>query len=209
MKKKDVVRLTEEERKVCKDTVARLKGSSQKARRARILLKVDADGPQWTDRRAADAFDCRVRTVEKLRQRCVLQSFELALNGRKRGPKVPRTLLDGQQEAELIALRLSPPPKGYARWSLRLLARQAIQLEITPTISHPTVANTLQKNGITGRSIQHWMLPAPRNGELAACRENVLATYARPHNPEQPVICMAEQPVQLVRETRQPLPATE
>ena len=82
--KKYVVRLTDEERKICDSTVDRLKGSSQKARRARILLQVDADGPGWTDRQVADAFRCRVKTVENVRRRCVLEGFELALCGRQR-----------------------------------------------------------------------------------------------------------------------------
>ena len=82
--KKYVVRLTDEERKICDSTVDRLKGSSQKARRARILLQVDADGPGWTDRQVADAFRCRVKTVENVRRRCVLEGFELALRGRQR-----------------------------------------------------------------------------------------------------------------------------
>ena len=67
--KKYVVRLTDEERKICKDTINRLTGSSQKARRARILLQVDADGPAWVDRRVAEAFRCRVKTVENVRRR--------------------------------------------------------------------------------------------------------------------------------------------
>ena len=190
--------------------MARLKGSSQRARRARILLKVEAGGPGWTDRGAADPFDCRVRTVEKVRPRRVLEGFELALNGRARDPKVPRKPHDGQPEAQLIALRLGPPPKGDVRWSPRLLARQAVELEIIPALSRPTVANTLRRNGITGPSLQHWTLPAPQNGAFAARRgrEDALAACARPYDAERPVIRTDGQPVQLVRETRQRLPAT-
>ena len=66
MRKKYIVRLTEEERKICDEMIGKLKGSSQKARRARILLKVDADGPGWTDQRVADAFSCRTKTVENV-----------------------------------------------------------------------------------------------------------------------------------------------
>ena len=141
--------------------MARLKGSSQKARRARILLKADADGPGWTAERAADAFECRVRTVENLRRRCVLESFELALHGRKRGPKVLRQLLDGKQEAQLIVLRWGPPPKGYGQGSLRLLARQAVELRITPSIGHTTVATTLNKTASRGAASSTGGCPLP------------------------------------------------
>lgn len=101
--KKYVVLLTVKERKICEARVDRLKGSSQKARRARILLQVDADGPGWTDRQVAHAFRCRVKTVENVRGRCVLEGFRLALCGRQhRGPPVPK-LLEGEQEARVIA----------------------------------------------------------------------------------------------------------
>ena len=148
--KKYVVRLTDEERKICKDTIDRLTGSSQKARRARILLQVDADGPAWVDRRVAEAFRCRVKTVENVRRRCVLEGFQLALCGKQRsGPPVPK-LLDGEQEAQLIALRLGPPPPGCGSWSLRLLARQVVELGMVASISHETVRQTLKKTVLRG-----------------------------------------------------------
>lgn len=143
--KKYIVRLTEEERRICNETVARLKGSSQKARRARILLQADSDGPGWSDRLVAEAYKCRVRTVENVRRRFVLEGFERALEGRQRSePPVPKRL-DGEQEAQLIALRLGTPPQGYGSWSLRLLARQVVELGIVGTISHETVRQTLKK----------------------------------------------------------------
>ena len=112
--KRYIVRLTAQEREVCRETVRKLNGSSEKVRRAQILLKADADGPAWTDERIADAFSCRTKTVENIRQRCVLEGFERALERKRReSPPVPK-LLDGEQEAHIIALRLGPPPKGYA-----------------------------------------------------------------------------------------------
>src|SRR5262249_43689395 len=87
--------------------------------RARILLKADADGPKWTDAKIADAFDCRTRSVESLRERLVMEGFEVALHGRPKS-RVRSKVLDGEQEAKIIALRLGPPPKGFANWTLRL-----------------------------------------------------------------------------------------
>ena len=146
--KKYVVRLTDEERKCCDATVDKLAGSSQKARRARILRQVDADGTNWTDRQVAAAFRCRIRTVENTRRRCVLEGFEQALEGRQRSaPPVPK-LLDGEQEAQLIALRLGPPPEGYASWSLRLLARRVVELGMVDSISHETARQTLKKTAL-------------------------------------------------------------
>ena len=79
MGKKYIVRLTAQEREVCQQTLRKLNGGSEKVRRAQILLKADADGPGWTDRQIADAFSCRTKTVENIRQRCVLEGFEQAL----------------------------------------------------------------------------------------------------------------------------------
>lgn len=143
MKKLYIVRLTDAERDTLRGVVKKLSGSSQKVRRAQMLLKADANGPAWTDAKIADAFDCRIRTVENLRERFATAGFELTLNG---VPKKPRPkLLDGKQEAKVIALRLGPPPKGYANWSLRLLADRVVELSIAESISHETVRQTLKK----------------------------------------------------------------
>jgi hypothetical protein len=146
MQKKYVVRLTDEERSELQAVVKKLKGSSQKVKRAQILLKADADGANWTDQQIADAFGCRTQTVERIRQRLVEGGFRETLEGAKR--KQPRArLLDGEQEAQVIAMRLGSPPAGYANWTLRLLARKVVELSIVDSISHETVRQTLKKTG--------------------------------------------------------------
>ena len=112
MHKKYIVRLTNEERETLRSVVRKLKGSSQKVRRAQVLLKADADGPNWTDTRIAEAFDCRTKTVENIRQRLVRDGFEVALNGKKRESPPRAKALDGEQEAKVIAMRLGSPPQG-------------------------------------------------------------------------------------------------
>jgi hypothetical protein len=99
MNKKFIVRLSEEERGICQEIVKKLKGSSQKVRRAQILLKADADGPGWTDAKIAEAFNCRVQTIENLRKRLVTEGFALALEGQKRQHPPTPPKLDGQAEA--------------------------------------------------------------------------------------------------------------
>src|SRR5262245_14898399 len=118
MNKKFIVRLSNEERAACQEVIKKLKGSSQKVRRAQILLKADADGPRWTDARIAEAFNCRVQTIENLRKRLVTEGFELALEGKKRQEPATAPKLDGKGEAKLIALRLGKPPTGYGHWTL-------------------------------------------------------------------------------------------
>lgn len=145
MYKKYVVRLSDEERQACQVVVKKLKGSSQKVRRAQLLLKADADGPDWTDARIAEAFQCRIQTVENLRKRLVTEGFETALNGKVRASPPTPPLLDGEGEAKLIALRLGKPPAGYGRWTLQLLADELVALEVVDSISYETVRQTLKK----------------------------------------------------------------
>jgi Homeodomain-like domain len=83
--------------------------------------------------------------VENVRQRLVLEGFDLVLNGKQRDTPRRAKSLTGEQEAKLIAMRLGPPPSGYGSWSLRLLAEQLVVLEIVETISHETVRATLKK----------------------------------------------------------------
>ena len=131
MQKKYIVRLTDAERATCCLTVKKLKGSSEKVRRAQILLKADAAGPAWTDRHLAEAFSCRTKTVENIRQHFVLAGFEQALERKKRQMPPTEKTLDGEQ--------------GYVTWSLRLLARKVIALEIVESVSYETVRQTLKK----------------------------------------------------------------
>jgi len=145
MQKKYIVRLSDEERKSLREVLKKLQGTSQKVRRAQILLKAVADGPAWTDRQIAEAFSCRTKTVENIRQRLVECGFEETLNGKKREQSPTEKLLNGKQEAQVIAMRLGPPPKGYNNWSLRLLARKVVELEIVPAISRETVRRMLKK----------------------------------------------------------------
>ena len=145
MNKKYIVRLSDEERAVCQVIIKKLKGSSEKFRRVQILLKADADGPGWSDVKIAEAFNCRVQTIENLRKRLVMEGFELALD-RKPRPEPPTPCkLDGEAEAKLIAMRLGKPPAGYGHWTLRLLADEIVALEIVASISHETVRKVLKK----------------------------------------------------------------
>ena len=145
MQKKYIVRLTKGEREVCQEVVKKLQGSSQKVRRAQILLKADANGPSWTDAQIAEAFGCRRQTVEVIRQRLVESGFEETLERKQRAEPPTENLLDGKQEAKVIATRLGPSPKGYANWSLRLLTRKVIELGIVETVSYETLRRVLKK----------------------------------------------------------------
>ena len=145
MYKKYIVRLSNEERGICQEVIKKLKGSSQKARRAQILLKADADGPAWPDTKIAEAFGCRVQTIETVRKRLVTEGFELALEGKKRQTPPTPPKLDGVGEARLIALRLGKPPAGYGHWTLQLLADELVVLGLVHRVSTETVRQALKK----------------------------------------------------------------
>ena len=109
MQKRYIVRLTDQERdELCK-VVKKLKRTGEKVRRAQILLKADADRPNWPDKQIAVAFSCRAHTVENVRQRLVERGFEETFNGAKRAHPPTEKLLDGDQEAKIIAMCLGPP----------------------------------------------------------------------------------------------------
>lgn len=145
MVKKYIVRLSEEERSLLRDIVKKLKGTSQKVRRANILLKADVDGPKWSDAKIAEALSCRTQTAENIRRRLVTEGLDAVLNRKKRETPPRSKILDGKQEAVIIALRLGKPPAGFANWTLRLLADQIVKLEMVDSISHETVRRTLKK----------------------------------------------------------------
>ena len=145
MQKKYIVRLSESEHQHLEEVVKTFSGSSQKVRRAQILLKADIERANWSDQSIADAYNCRRQTVENLRRRLVEDGFDMALNGKPRSRPPTAKLLDGKQEAQVIATRLGPPPKGYSTWSLRLLARKVVELGIAETVSHETIRQTLKK----------------------------------------------------------------
>ena len=145
--KKYIVRLSQEERESLEEVVKKLSGSSQKVRRAQMLIKADVESLNWTDAQIAEAFSCRTETVENLRKALVTQGFEVALNGKKRETPPRKRALDGEQEARVIATRLGSPPDGFGSWSLRLLKEQVVELEVVEDISHETLRKTLKKMG--------------------------------------------------------------
>lgn len=140
------VTLTQPERRELHQLISRGKGDARKLAHARILLQADESdgGPQQTDGQIAEALNTTTRTVERVRLRFVEESLESALLP-KPSNRIYSRKLDGQQEAKLIALACSKPPKGKSVWTLRLLAEQMVELEIVDELSHETVRQTLKK----------------------------------------------------------------
>ena len=154
MRKKYVVRLSEEERERLQALISKGKAAAYKIKHANILLKADADGPGWEDEPIAEAFGCKVSTVRNVRSRFVLQDLEVALGRKKQARPSRKRKLDGEGEARLITVACSAPPEGRDRWTLKMLAQEMVRLELVDSISPQTVGRTLKKtnSSLTGRS---------------------------------------------------------
>jgi transposase len=142
---KVVVRLTGDQR----DALDRLlrTGSHPAAlrRRAAILLKADAGGPDaWTDEEIADHLDTSRMTVTRVRQQFAAEGLDATLHRKKPTGRQYRKL-DGAAEARLVAIACSNPPVGQARWTMKLLADRLVELEVVGSIDPATVWRTLQK----------------------------------------------------------------
>jgi transposase len=144
--KQHVVRLPPAERAAVRALLATGTTPARTQTHARILLKCDAGtgGPRWSDARVAEAVEVSTRTVARVRARFATQGLAAAL-GRKRPDRVYRRKLDSAQEARLVAIACTEPPAGRARWSLRLLGRRLVELEVVEGISPETVRATLKK----------------------------------------------------------------
>ena len=143
--KKYVVELTGEERKQLEALVKKGKVTGYKIRHAQMLLKADQgeQGPGWRDKQIAEAFGAHLTTVERLRKRFVHEGLQAALERHKRQNYTRK--LDGDAEAQLIAIACSEPPEGINEWTLRLLANRLVELSVVDSISHMTVKRTLEK----------------------------------------------------------------
>jgi hypothetical protein len=145
--KKYVLKLTEEERAVLDRLVRKGNAAGWKIRRAQALLKSDQgpDGPAWTDQRTAEAYGVTTRCLESWRRQAVERGPLSLLEHKPRVKAPPPPKFGGEVEARLMALASSRPPKGAARWSLRLLAKRLVELGVVESISYETVRRALRK----------------------------------------------------------------
>lgn len=146
MKKRYVVRLTSEERSRLGGLIRRGREAAYRRRHAEVLLLVDQGkhGPSQYDREVAERTGFARRTVEQIRERCVTEGLEAALERKKRSRERMRRL-DGDGEARLVTLACSDAPAGHARWTLHLLSDKLVELEVVDSISHECVRQVLKK----------------------------------------------------------------
>jgi hypothetical protein len=147
MNKRYLVKLDKGERKELSELVKKENIAAKKRTHAQVLLLADCGrhGPAWKDEAIAEACQVTVRTVENIRKRLVLEGLESAVNRKPQVGPSRRKILDGEKEAKVVALCCGSAPSGHARWTLRLLAERAVELEIVESVSHETVRRCLKK----------------------------------------------------------------
>ena len=147
MNKKYIVTLTEVERETLKETISRRSPKSSVVLNAQILLAADAGtgGPKLSDAGISERYHASPVTVQRIREKFVLHGMETALNGLPRGPQTKTIKIDGDVEAHLARLSCSEAPEGYDKWTLRLLADKAVELNYVGSISHEGVRLALKK----------------------------------------------------------------
>src|ERR1700752_4739276 len=146
--KKYVVRLSAEERQQLEAMIRKGKGPARRLLKARILLKADVSdaGPGWSDSRIIAALDTSASMVYRVRKQLVGEGFEAVLSRKQRATPAVSPIFDGEKEAKLIALACSKPPKGRARWTLRLLEDKVVELAIVARASDSTICRVLKKH---------------------------------------------------------------
>lgn len=145
LKDKVVVRLDLKQRQALRRIIRTGRHPAALLRRAYILLRADADGPDaWPDERIAEALDTTRVTVRRVRHQFVNEGLDATLH-RKRPTGRQYRKLDGKQEAKLIAIACSPAPQGRGRWTMRLMADRLVELEVVESIDPATVCRTLKK----------------------------------------------------------------
>lgn len=156
------VTLTQEEREELESLTKRGKTHAKRFVQARALLLCDAgdNGPAWKVEDVAEALGITSRTIEHLKKRFVESGLEAAME-RKSRDKPPRDIkFDGAFEARLIALACTDAPEGRTRWTVRLLADKAVELNFAESVSPMSVQRTLKKTNLslisanTGKSLQ-------------------------------------------------------
>jgi transposase len=195
------VTLDAEEREALEAMVRGGKAAARRIKRAQILLAADRGS---TDEAIAAIVAVGTSTVYRTKRRFVEAGFEAALSEEPR-PGADRKLAPGE-EALLVAVACSDPPKGRARWTLALLADQMVRLTQHDSVSADTIRRRLAENELKPWLKKMWCIPKI-DAEFVARMEDVLELYAEPADAARPVVCFDETPRQLIGEARVPVAA--
>ena len=173
----------------------------RRVKRAQSLLAADRG---LSDEVIATSLGVGTATVSRVKRRCVEAGVEAALSEAPR-PGAARKL-SGTQQALLVATACTAPPAGRARWTLELLAGRMVALTAHAMLSRETVRRCLHEQALKPWLRKMWCIPKLDTHYIARM-EDVLDVYAQPPDEQRPVVCFDEASVQLVAESRVPVPA--
>ncbi|MEX6686129.1 IS630 family transposase [Danxiaibacter flavus] len=197
------IKLTKTEVEELTEIISKGTHTSQTFRTAYILLNCDEGkySEKITNEQISKVLKVGMRTIDRVKKKFIEEGFESVLE-RRPTTRVYENKVDGDVEAKLVTLCCSEPPKGYAKWSLRLLADKMVELKYVESITHVTVGKRLKKNELKPWKVKGWVIPPQGNSEFVANMEAVLDVYKRPYDADFPVVCMDESPKQLIEELR-------
>jgi hypothetical protein len=201
-KEKYKVELSEAEIQILRE-ITRIgnKNSANTIMHANVLLNTnDLNAKKRTDREISEIFGISKTTVNAIRQTYAIYGLESALNRKTRITAPHISKITGDFEAQVISTALSPAPKGRANWTLRLLAEHCMEKNYIVSISHTAIGEMLNTNEVKPHLSKYWCIPKENDAHFVAHMEDILGIYQRPYNPNIPVLCMDEKPIQLLDE---------
>ena len=205
MNQKYTVSLTEEERKTIHKLLNENMLSISLRKRANILLLSDQSvGTPMKQKEIALRCDVNVATVSRTVCDFSLHGLQQALTFKRTKATNP-TIVTGEIEANVIALACSQPPDGFSKWSVRLLTQKVIELQIFETVSRDGPQD-FKKTQLKPHLKKQWCIPKKQNSEFVARMEDILNVYRMDYDKEIPLVCMDEQPVQLLDDKILPIP---
>jgi transposase len=204
---KNSIELTEEQRRQLEEVIRSGSAKARKIQHVQVLLKIDSGkaGPSWSDEQIKEAFGVSPSTIRRIRQRFLENGMDDAINRRPQPERPEKRKVMGEQEAQLIALTCTEAPSGYSRWTIRLLTKRAVELEIVEGVGRETIRMVLKRNELKPWLKKRFCIPPEASEEFVYNMEDVLEVYHRPYDPRFPQICMDEGSKQLVGEVREPI----
>lgn len=209
-KKKYEVLLTPEDESVLKSMTHT--GSNYSAREilhAQVLLHSNDNRPgeKKNNRELAEWLDISPTTVNQIRRTYAESGLEAALRRKTRVTPPVASKITGDFGAKVIAAALGPPPEGYARWTLRLLAEHCMEKKYIVSVSYVAIGELLNTNDLRPHLSKYWCIPKQNDPAFVANMEDVPGIYQRPYCKNTPVVCMDEKPLQLLDEIRERISA--
>ena len=195
-----IVELAASEREQLRQLVSQGSERARRVKRGQVLL---AAARGESDAVIARTLSVGTSTIYRTKRRFVEEGLDAALSEAPRPGRERK--LSGEEEALLVAMACSSPPQGRARWTMELLAGEMVRRTEHETLSDETVRRRLAEQRLKPWQRKMWCIPKV-DAEYVARMEDVLALYTMPPEPARPVVCFDETPVQLVGETRVPIP---